>query len=155
MRFTRCFLNFFYLRTKYCICLLLYLPKKEAFSFSMLEILYIIAEFAVWRRPSTEYTEWHWPLSSVYSIKMEKLAQAGEGEGCTPAPFHYIYHHVQSCGVQSSWEGRYTPPISPLPLYDTLWRPFFVNTVQAPFSIERCDSVEVRVLLVEIRVTDW
>ncbi len=23
--------------------------------------------------------------------------------------FHYIYHHVQSCSVRSSWEGRYTP----------------------------------------------
>jgi hypothetical protein len=25
---------------------------------------------------------------------MEKLAQAGEGEGCTPT-IHYIYHHVK------------------------------------------------------------
>jgi hypothetical protein len=40
---------------------------------------------------------------------MEKLAQ--------PSPFHYIYHHVQSCGVRSSREGRYTPPIPTLPLY--------------------------------------
>ncbi len=31
--------------------------------------------------------------------------------------FHYIYHHVQSCSVCSSWEGRYIPPITTLPLY--------------------------------------
>jgi hypothetical protein len=31
---------------------------------------------------------------------MEKLAKAGEGGGCTPTPFHYIYHHVHSCGVR-------------------------------------------------------
>ncbi len=36
---------------------------------------------------------------------MEKLAQADEGGGYTPAPFHSIYHHVQSFSVRSSWEG--------------------------------------------------
>jgi hypothetical protein len=30
---------------------------------------------------------------------------------------HYNYHHVRSWGVRSSWEGRYTPPVSYLPLY--------------------------------------
>jgi hypothetical protein len=53
----------------------------------------------------------------VYSIMMEKSAQPGEGGGCTPNYFHYIYHYVQSYGVCSSWEDRYTPPISTLPLY--------------------------------------
>ncbi len=52
---------------------------------------------------------------------VEKLAQAGEGGGVhahpPPANFQYIYHHKQSCGVRSSWEGRYTPPISTLPLH--------------------------------------
>ncbi len=35
------------------------------------------------------------------------------------SPFHSIYHHEQSCGVQytSSWEGRFTHPIISLPLY--------------------------------------
>jgi hypothetical protein len=47
-------------------------------------------------------------VSGVHSITVEKLAQ--------PTPFHYIYHHVQSCGVRSSREGRYTPPISTLSL---------------------------------------
>ncbi len=52
------------------------------------------------------------PLSGVHSIKVETLAQSGESGGCTPTPFHYIYHHVKkSCGERSSWEGRYTPPI--------------------------------------------
>ncbi len=36
------------------------------------------------------------------------------GGGHTPYPFHFIYHHVQSCGVRSSWDGRYNPPISSL-----------------------------------------
>jgi hypothetical protein len=36
--------------------------------------------------------------------------------GCTPPPPH-IYHHVQTSGVRSSWEGRHTLPISPLTLY--------------------------------------
>jgi hypothetical protein len=31
------------------------------------------------------------------------------GWGLTPTPFHYIYHRVQSWGVRSIWEGRYTP----------------------------------------------
>ncbi len=44
------------------------------------------------------------PFSSVHSIMMEKSAQPGEGGGCT---IHYIYHHVQSWSVRSSWEGRY------------------------------------------------
>ncbi len=36
----------------------------------------------------------------------------------TPTPFHYIYHHLQNCGVlyaPCSWEGRYTPHISTNP----------------------------------------
>jgi hypothetical protein len=27
---------------------------------------------------------------------MEKLAQAGEGGGCTPTPFHYINHYIHA-----------------------------------------------------------
>jgi hypothetical protein len=45
------------------------------------------------------HTAWHLPLSGVQSIMMEKLAQPGEGGGCTPFPFHCVYHHVQSCSV--------------------------------------------------------
>jgi hypothetical protein len=70
------------------------------------------------------HTEWQRPLSGVHSIMMEKIAKAGEGGECTPTPFHYIYHHVQSCSVLSSWVGRYTHPISSLPMYsvDTSFR---------------------------------
>ncbi len=32
---------------------------------------------------------------------MEKSAQPGEGGGCTPIPFHYIYHHVGNCDVNT------------------------------------------------------
>ncbi len=45
-----------------------------------------------------------------------RLVRVGGG-GARRPPFHYIYHHVQSCSVCSSWEGRYTPPISYLPPY--------------------------------------
>jgi len=39
----------------------------------------------------------------MHSIMMEKFAQAGEGGGCTPTPFHYFYHHVvQSCSIRYS-----------------------------------------------------
>jgi hypothetical protein len=37
--------------------------------------------------------------------------------GALPTPFHYIFHGVQSCDVCSSWEGRFTPFISILPLF--------------------------------------
>jgi hypothetical protein len=32
------------------------------------------------------HTEWLRPLSDLHSIKMNKLAPAGDGEGCTPPP---------------------------------------------------------------------
>ncbi len=61
----------------------------------------------------TEYTEWQWLLSGVHSIMMVKSSQPGEGGGCMPTPFHSVYHHKQSCGVRSNWEGRCTPPPPP------------------------------------------
>jgi hypothetical protein len=72
-------------------------------------------------------TEWQWPLSGIYSIMMERSALAGVGGGvCTPTPFHSFYHHVQSCSVRSSWEGRYTPPIFFIstPICTLWWRLF-------------------------------
>ncbi len=50
-------------------------------------------------------TFWH------NSITMENSALAGEGGGCTPTPFHYIYHHVQSCGVYAPAERADTLPL--------------------------------------------
>ncbi len=44
-------------------------------------------------RKTTEYTELQRLISGVHSIMKVKLAQAGEGGGCTPTPFHYIGHH--------------------------------------------------------------
>ncbi len=37
-------------------------------------------------------------------ISLELVGGGGGwvGGGCTPTLFHYIYHHVQSCGVNSS-----------------------------------------------------
>ncbi len=69
----------------------------------------------------TENTERQEPLSGVHSIMMEKLTQSGEGGGCTPTPFPYIYYHVQSCSERSSWVRRYTHPISSLLIVCTLW----------------------------------
>ncbi len=46
---------------------------------------------------------------------MEKSAQPGEGGGCTPTPFHYIYITTTTITnkvvvyLRSSWEGSYTP----------------------------------------------
>ncbi len=69
----------------------------------------------------TEYTQsGNGHFLAYISIMMENSAQPGVGGGCTPTSFHYIYHHEQSCGVRSSWEGRYTPPISSSPM-STLW----------------------------------
>jgi hypothetical protein len=49
------------------------------------------------------HTEWQWPLSGVHTTIMRiKSAQPGVVGGCTPSPFHSIYHHEQSCGVRSS-----------------------------------------------------
>ncbi len=78
--------------------------------------LYIAVDYTrtVW---ITECTESGDGLAYVHSIMMEKSTLPGDGGGCTPTPFHCIYHHIQSCSVRSSWEGRYTPPISTLPLY--------------------------------------
>ncbi len=49
-----------------------------------------------------------------------KISPAGWewGGGRLPTPFHCIYHHEQSIlQVFCSWEARYTPLISTLPLY--------------------------------------
>ncbi len=58
-----------------------------------------------------EYKEQQRLLSGVHSIMRVKLAQAGVGGGCTPTPFHYIYHRQQSCSLRSSWVGRHANPV--------------------------------------------
>jgi hypothetical protein len=42
---------------------------------------------------TTEYTELQLLLSGVHSVMRVKLVLAGEGGGCTPTPFYYIYPH--------------------------------------------------------------
>ncbi len=54
---------------------------------------------------STEYTQSGngrlLAYTIIHSIMMEKLAQAGEGRGCTPTPFHSIYHRTKlQCTLQ-------------------------------------------------------
>jgi hypothetical protein len=52
------------------------------------------------------------------------------GGGCTPNPFHSIYHLEQRCSVRSSWAGRYTPRISSLPyMYSVVSTPPLCNTL--------------------------
>ncbi len=51
------------------------------------------------------HTEWQWLISGVHSIRWKNkpwLVGVVGGGGCTPTPFHSIYHHVQSCSVISS-----------------------------------------------------
>ncbi len=48
------------------------------------------------------HIEWQWPDSGVHSNMLDKLAQPGGGGVHACTSFHYIYHHVQSCGVRSS-----------------------------------------------------
>jgi hypothetical protein len=58
------------------------------------------------------HTEWQWPLSGVYSIMMVKSA----------LPLSLYQLSRASCGVGSSWEGRYTTPISPNPNLKVWWQ---------------------------------
>ncbi len=87
-----------------------------------MQSIHRVATAAFWRtfhHDGKIHRAWQWPISGVHSIMMEKFSQAGEGGGCTPTPFHYIYHHVQSCScsvLSSCCEGRYALSISSLPL---------------------------------------
>ncbi len=55
--------------------------------------------------PHRVYTEWQQPLFGIQYIPSWWLGCGG----AHPPPFHYIYHHVQSYSVRSSWEGRHIP----------------------------------------------
>ncbi len=77
-----------------------------------------------WVVQATEFTQsgnCHF-LAYIPSV-MEKSAQPGEGGGCTPTHFHYVYHHEQSCGVHSSFS------LDTLPLF--LLYPYMYSVVQA------------------------
>ncbi len=66
------------------------------------------------------HTDWQWPLSGVHSIMMVKSAQPFESGWDARLPLSLYLpwvHDKPCCGERSSWEGRYTPPISPLTLY--------------------------------------
>ncbi len=63
-------------------------------------------------------------LCAIYTI-MYKVVLYALAERADTLPlfllYPYMYYllstHKQSCCIRSSWEGRYTPPISTLPLY--------------------------------------
>ncbi len=65
------------------------------------------------------HTEWQWLLSGVHSIILQKLAQACEGGGCMPSPFHYSSHHVK-VHVPAEWADTLTL-FHPYPHVQTLW----------------------------------
>ncbi len=70
------------------------------------------------------HTEWQLPLSGVHSNMMEKLAQPGEGGGCTSIPIHYIYTITYKVEVYApaEWAG-------PLPLFLLLLYPYMFSVV--------------------------
>ncbi len=49
------------------------------------------------------FTEWQ-PATFWRTFHHGGTAPLGVSGGCTPSPFHSIYHHEQSCGVRSRWE---------------------------------------------------
>ncbi len=52
---------------------------------------------------------------SIMMVNSTQPCKVGGGVDFLPLSFYDIYHHKHSCGVHSSWEGRYSAPISPLP----------------------------------------
>ncbi len=71
-----------------------------------------------WAAITTEYTQSGNGRFLAYISSRWKISPGWWGwRRCTPAPFHFIYHHVQSCSVRSSWVGKYTHPISSLPIH--------------------------------------
>jgi hypothetical protein len=73
--------------------------------------------------------DWYWTPQSTHKVATAafwhtfhhdgKISPCRWGwEGCTPTPFHYIYHHVQSCSV----------PYAPAERVDTLQSPYFFST---------------------------
>ncbi len=110
IRFTRCLLHFFYLRTKYCIFLLLCLPNGRP-SHSLC-LKYIIAQFAVCRRPS----------QSIHRMAMAnfwrtfhhdgKISPALVRVGCTRTPFHYIIEEGRAASKSPHWKFCYFLSVS-------------------------------------------
>jgi hypothetical protein len=74
--------------------------------------------------PITEYTHRVATATFLCTFHYDGKISLVRMVGCTPSPFHSTYHHEQSCDIRSSWEGRYTPPISPLLLKGTVPRDF-------------------------------
>ncbi len=68
------------------------------------------------------HTEWQWPLSGVYFIMMKNQPRLVRDAAPPPFTICTSTHHVQSSGVRSSWEGKYTLPLFLLyPYICTLW----------------------------------
>jgi hypothetical protein len=85
---------------------------------------------------STSQTKRQWSLSAVHDGNISPVWWGG---GFTP---HSIYHHKQSCGVRSTWEGWHTPLISPLPLYalsGRIFQDFFLPWLMHGLRISKED----------------
>ncbi len=66
--------------------------------------------------------------------------------GCTPSPLSL--YHEQSCGVRSSWEGRYTPPISALPFSPLCLVTSFLYTIVPSHRARALRPCHVKLVLV-------
>ncbi len=56
-------------------------------------------------------------MATLYIPSGEKISLGWWGGGCKPTPFHYSISTIKYKVVVWAPEGRYLPPVSPLPLY--------------------------------------
>ncbi len=70
-----------------------------------------------------------------------KISPSGWGWGlhAHPRSLYLPPHHVQSCNVWSNWEGKYTHPISSLPLC-SLWFPLSALPALSPWSKKKLST---------------
>ncbi len=81
--------------------------------------------------PSTEYIEWQWPLAYMphHDGKISPGWWCG-GVHAQPLSLYLPSSTKLWCTVHSIWEGRYTPPISTLPLYVSTLSPYLKKSLQ-------------------------
>ncbi len=102
--------------------------------------------------PQSKYTEWQRQLSCVHSIMMEKLAQADEGGGCTPTPFHIpsrtklwcTLHQIHSLYFYSTpiWTVSY--------MMKTSTKVYVVQTRQMKWSVIWSENIFTKIFYVTV-----
>jgi hypothetical protein len=105
-----------------------YIVLYNSFSFSSdVNMQYSVSMKICLNKPPTKLEAIHVWKHSEHRVATATLWRTFHHDGkISPAwwvwgvhafPLHSIYHH-QLWYIRSSWEGRFTPPISPLPLYE-------------------------------------